>query len=232
MIASSIVHLYIMQLGCLICFVFSVAPIPLSFVRSLSRTCSGFLAPRLQMMVEIESAPVYDSSPVNEKGDISYVKDPEAYVYQTSSSPNSGSIKGAVSKDGSIDPEQGEITADTTLDTTLQLVTKTLDITDDPTESPYTFRSFFIGLGLAAFGAVIAEIFYFKPQTVVVNVIFLQIIAFVLGEATTLIPQWGKVGRFINPGPFNQKEHVFVTILASSGATSALGTEQLAVQSL
>lgn len=178
-------------------------------------------------MAEIKSHPT-----LSEQGEIQAdLKDPESFVYDVS--PSEGSEKeAAISRDGSFDPESAEITADTHLDTTLQLVTKTLDITDDPTESPYTFRAFVLGLGLAAFGAVIAEIFYFKPQTITVNVIFLQIIAFVLGEATTCIPQWGPVGRFLNPGPFNMKEHIFITIFASSGSVSALGTEQLAVQSL
>lgn len=178
-------------------------------------------------MAELDSHP---SS--SEEGEIQrQVKDPESFVYDVSP-PEGLEKQAAIARDGSIDPESAEIAADTHLDTTLQLVTKTLDITDDPTENPYTFRAFFIGLGLAAFGAVIAEIFYFKPQTITVNVIFLQIIGFVLGEATTYIPQWGPVGRFLNPGPFNMKEHIFITIFASSGATSALGTEQLAVQSL
>ena len=117
-------------------------------------------------------------------------------------------------------------------DSNLQLVTKTLDVTDDPSQSPYTFRSFFLGIGLACFGAVIAEIFYFKPQTILVNYIFLQIIAFILGEAMTLIPRWGPIGRFLNPGDFNMKEHIFITIMSSSASVCALGTEQLAVQSL
>ncbi|KAK3401320.1 OPT superfamily oligopeptide transporter [Sordaria brevicollis] len=153
----------------------------------------------------------------------------------------------AVAKYGSIDAETAEITADTTLDTPLQLVTKTLDTSDDPTQKIYTFRAFFLGLGLSAFGAVLAEIFYFKPQTVNVSIVFLIMIAYCLGELTTLIPRWGPVGRFLNPGPFTQKEHVFIVIMASSAATCAqgwelsstnpnpacaLGTEQLAAQSL
>lgn len=124
------------------------------------------------------------------------------------------------------------LTADAKLDTSLSLVTKTLDITDDPTISPYTFRSFVLGLGLATFGAVLAEIFYFKPQTVNVNSIFLIIISYCLGEATTVIPRKGAIGRFLNPGPFSQKEHVFIVIMANSAAVCALGTEQLAAQAL
>ena len=39
------------------------------------------------------------------------------------------------------------------------------------------------------------------------------------------IPRWGAIGRFLNPGPFNMKEHAAIVIMASSasvGATSAL----------
>lgn len=89
-----------------------------------------------------------------------------------------------------------------------------------------------MGIGLACFGATIAEIFYFKPQTVNVNTVFLVIIAFCLGEATTVIPRKGAIGRFLNPGPFNQKEHVFLLIMAGTASAAALGTEQLAVQTL
>jgi OPT family oligopeptide transporter len=132
----------------------------------------------------------------------------------------------------SIDEAVGIITNNIELDSCLQLVTKTLDVTDDPTLNPFTFRAFFLGIGLSAFGAVIAEIFYFKPQPMPVNTVFLEIIGFILGEITTFIPRWGPIGRLLNPGPFNIKEHVFMTIMASSSAVCALGTEQLAAQSL
>jgi len=93
-------------------------------------------------------------------------------------------------------------------------------------------RAFIIGLGLSAFGAVLAEIFYFKPQTVGVSSIFLTIVSFCLGELTHLIPNHNRIGRLLNPGPFNQKEHVFVVIMAGTAAGAALGTEQLAAQAL
>lgn len=46
------------------------------------------------------------------------------------------------------------------------------------------------------------------------------------------IPRWGRVGRFLNPGPFNQKEHAASVIMASAAAVSALSTEALAAQKL
>ncbi|KZT56011.1 OPT superfamily oligopeptide transporter [Calocera cornea HHB12733] len=90
----------------------------------------------------------------------------------------------------------------------------------------------FIGLGLSTFGGVLAEIYYFKPQTILVSTMFLAIISYVIGEAfATFIPRRG-VFRYLNPGPFNKKEHAAIVIMASAAANSALGTEILAVQRL
>ena len=48
----------------------------------------------------------------------------------------------------------------------------------------------------------------------------------------TLIPRWGPVGRFINPGPFNMKEHAAIVIMASSASVSATSTLVIAAQKL
>ncbi|KAI9442444.1 OPT oligopeptide transporter protein-domain-containing protein [Lactarius indigo] len=112
------------------------------------------------------------------------------------------------------------------------LVTHVISVHDDPSLNPWTFRSFFIGIGLSAFGGVLAEIYYFKPQTVLVSTMFLAIISYVLGIAMeAFIPRWGWF-RYLNPGPFNKKENAFIVIMASAAANSALGTEVLAVQRL
>lgn len=76
------------------------------------------------------------------------------------------------------------------------------------------------GLGLSVFGSVLQEIFYFKPQTIFVSLVFLTVWAYILGDLmAVLIPteiNW-KIGslhitdggflRYLNPGPFNSKEH-------------------------
>ena len=176
-------------------------------------------------MAEILELGSSESNSGDEKANSFKEKDPEGYA-------GKGVTEIEVGDDLSFDEAIGDITDDIHLDSNLQLVTKTLDITDDTSLNPYTFRAFFLGIGLSCFGAVIAEIFYFKPQTIVVNTVFLEIVGFVLGEATTFIPRWGPIGRYLNPGVFNIKEHVFMTIMASSAAVCALGTEQLAAQSL
>lgn len=88
------------------------------------------------------------------------------------------------------------------------------------------------GTGLSIFAAVLQEIFYFKPQTIFVSVVFLTVIAYVLGEFMYFaIPSRG-VFRYLNPGPFNRKEHAAITIMASAAAQAATSTEALAAQEL
>lgn len=69
--------------------------------------------------------------------------------------------------------EESEGTEDVVLQDARDIATHVITIDDDPTANPLTFRSFFIGIGLSAFGGVLAEIYYFKPQTVLVSTLFL-----------------------------------------------------------
>ena len=88
------------------------------------------------------------------------------------------------------------------------------------------------GIGLSIFGSVLQEIFYFKPQVIYVSVVFLTVIAYVLGEAMAIaIPRVG-ILRYLNPHPFHQKEHAAITIMASAAAQAATSTEALAAQQL
>ncbi|KAF8959502.1 OPT oligopeptide transporter protein-domain-containing protein [Flammula alnicola] len=118
------------------------------------------------------------------------------------------------------------------LETERDVATQIISVHDDPSLNPWTVRAFVIGIGLSAFGGVLAEIYYFKPQTVLVSTMFLAIISYILGIAMeTFIPRRG-ILRYLNPHPFNKKENAFIVIMSSAAATSALATEVLAVQRL
>lgn len=74
---------------------------------------------------------------------------------------------------------------------------------------------------------------YFKPQVVYVSVMFLTVIAQALGEfLSRIIPRKGVVGRWLNPFPWNRKEHTAAVLMASAASVSALSTEALTVQKL
>ncbi|KAG1858150.1 OPT oligopeptide transporter protein-domain-containing protein [Suillus subluteus] len=139
--------------------------------------------------------------------------------------------------DGKGDVETATVDADSdseegVLSNERDIATHIISVDDDSSLNPWTFRAFFIGLGLSTFGGVLAEIYYFKPQTVLVSLMFLAVVSYILGVfMETVIPRRGLL-RYLNPGPFNKKENAFVVIMASASANSALGTEVLAVQRL
>ncbi|KAJ7067142.1 OPT oligopeptide transporter protein-domain-containing protein [Mycena amicta] len=127
------------------------------------------------------------------------------------------------------EPAEGEFAV---LENERDIATHVIVVEDDESLNPWTLRAFILGLGLSAFGGVLAEIYYFKPQTVLVSTMFLAIIAFILGKAMeSFIPPVGPL-RYLNPHPWNKKENAFVVIMASAAANSALATEVLAVQRL
>lgn len=120
-----------------------------------------------------------------------------------------------------------------------------LSLEDDPTLPIFTFRMWFLSLGLSCFGAVLGQIFYFRPQTIYVSSLFLQIISFILGRfMEQVIPGPGTTfwrfgtlpnnwfWRFLNPGQFNIKEHVAITIMSSTASDSALAISIFAAQDL
>jgi OPT family small oligopeptide transporter len=118
-----------------------------------------------------------------------------------------------------------------------------LSLEDDPELPIMTFRMWFLGLGLSCFGAVLGQLFYFRPQTVYVSQLFLQIIAYLLarplevlipGPSPTAKIQTSNTAfwRFMNPGPFNIKEHVAITIMSATASDSALAISIFAAQDL
>ncbi|TCD60776.1 hypothetical protein EIP91_009533, partial [Steccherinum ochraceum] len=142
------------------------------------------------------------------------------------------------------DIDLGEDGKERPIETDVDIATRLISLEDDPTLPVYTFRMWFLGLGLSCFGAVLGQIFYFRPQTVFVSQLFLQVIAYVLGRIMEeVIPGPGNphprlqtadtwFGRFMNPGRFNLKEHVAITIFSSTAADSALAISIFAADSL
>ncbi|KAI0700199.1 OPT oligopeptide transporter [Cytidiella melzeri] len=103
---------------------------------------------------------------------------------------------------------------------------------DDPSLPAITFRTIFLGIGLSIFSSVLATIYTFKPQSSTVSQLFCLIIAYVLGEAMArLIPTRGWF-RYLNPGPFNIKEHAAIVIMASTAASVAIAMEIIAALDL
>ncbi|KAG7090421.1 hypothetical protein E1B28_009540 [Marasmius oreades] len=137
----------------------------------------------------------------------------------------------------------GENGKERPIDSDSDYALRLVSLDDDPTLPIYTFRTWFLGLGLACFGAVLGQIFYFRPQTIDVSVLFIQILSYLLGKVLEeVVPgpnpsarfqtSDNRFWRFLNPSPFNIKEHVAITIMSSTAAYAAKSISIFAAQDL
>ncbi|CAK7227132.1 hypothetical protein SCUCBS95973_006439 [Sporothrix curviconia] len=103
---------------------------------------------------------------------------------------------------------------------------------DNPTMPVSTIRAWVIGLGFSVLLAFINQLFSIRQPAVTVMGNVAQLLAFPVGKLwEKVLPDWGimlpafVVGRKVagtpaarlslNPGPFNKKEHMLITIMAN-----------------
>ncbi|CAI7567975.1 unnamed protein product [Penicillium viridicatum] len=119
----------------------------------------------------------------------------------------------------------------------------------DPT---LTFRAAILGSGLAAFLAVMTQIYAFKPTQVDISGVFLVLVSYFMGTAwakflprgdrfevrwreqngRARLPWWITVIKFVNPGPFSLKEHSLSVITAKAAGYVTDATAVFAAQKL
>ncbi|PIN12273.1 hypothetical protein CDL12_15110 [Handroanthus impetiginosus] len=101
--------------------------------------------------------------------------------------------------------------------------------TDDPTLPVMTFRAWFLGLSSCAVLSFLNTFFSYRTQPLNISAVVMQIAVLPIGKfmaATLPEKSFAAFGRWrvsLNPGPFNIKEHVIITIMANGGATNGGG---------
>ncbi|SCV68960.1 BQ2448_1980 [Microbotryum intermedium] len=113
------------------------------------------------------------------------------------------------------------------IETAQDFATRLVSLEDDPSLQVHTVRMWTIGIALTVFGGVMGEILKFRPQTLDVSALFFMGVAW-----HKALPKAEK-GRFwaiLNPGPFNIKEHVCITVMA--GADNISQKDSLAIMTL
>ncbi|KEI39260.1 uncharacterized protein L969DRAFT_82123 [Mixia osmundae IAM 14324] len=110
---------------------------------------------------------------------------------------------------------------------------------DDPNIPVGTFRAYAIGLTFAVFGTAVNVFFSARNPSIALNTFTAQILSYPIGcgmAASLPTRVWSIFGwRFtLNPGPFNSKEHMLITIMAnvSFGGLGGYATDILFVQKL
>ena len=106
----------------------------------------------------------------------------------------------------------------------VEQVALTVPVTDDPTLPVVTFRMWILGTLACAVLSFLNQFFWCRREPLTITAISAQIAVVPLGHLmAAALPSrvffQGQKWEFtLNPGPFNVKEHVLVTIFANSGA--------------
>ncbi|GLT70340.1 hypothetical protein SLA2020_424270 [Shorea laevis] len=134
---------------------------------------------------------------------------------------------------GSLDPEQRLVNGDDDV-SPIEQVRLTVSNTDDPNQPVWTFRMWFLGLLSCALLSFLNQFFYYRTEPLVITQITVQVATLPIGRfmAAVLpktqyqisIPCLGPKMFSLNPGPFNMKEHVLITIFANAGSAFGNGS--------
>ena len=113
----------------------------------------------------------------------------------------------------------------------IEQVRLTVPNTDDPTLPVWTFRMWTLGLLSCAILSFLNQFFSYRTEPLLVSQITVLVASLPIGRfmAATLpttkfrIPGFGSRLFSLNPGPFNMKEHVLITIFANAGTAFGNG---------
>jgi hypothetical protein len=100
------------------------------------------------------------------------------------------------------------------------MVRSAVENTDDVTLPTLTFRVWVIGVVFSGFCAFVNQLFDQRFPTISISKVVCQILAYPFGKGMAAILPRHKFNVFgwrftLNPGPFNRKEHMLITIMAN-----------------
>lgn len=113
---------------------------------------------------------------------------------------------------------------DDMMNSTVEQVALTVSTTDDPTIPAVTFRMWVLGIVSCALLAFLNQFFWYRRTPIIISSLSAQISVVPIGHflarvlPSTVFFSGTPLAFSLNPGPFNMKEHVLITILANSGA--------------
>ncbi|CAK9322165.1 unnamed protein product [Citrullus colocynthis] len=114
----------------------------------------------------------------------------------------------------------------------IEQVRLTVTNSDDPTLPVWTFRMWTLGLLSCALLSFLNQFFYYRTEPLIITQITVQVatlpigqfMAAVLPAARFRLPGFGSRRFSLNPGPFNMKEHVLISIFANAGTAFGGGS--------
>ncbi|CAG8682857.1 9092_t:CDS:10, partial [Dentiscutata erythropus] len=122
-------------------------------------------------------------------------------------------------------------------DFNIELITTAISTDDDPNLPCLTFRYWVLSTFFTALGAAVSVFYFFRANNLVYSVFFVILVSYIVGKWMERILPNKKFGiknwEFnLNPGPFNYKEHVCITVAATAGGVSAYAVDIISIQEL
>nr|GME00325.1 oligopeptide transporter 4-like [Ipomoea batatas] len=107
----------------------------------------------------------------------------------------------------------------------IEEVRLTVPNTDDPTLPVWTFRMWVLGVISCVLLSFLNQFFSYRREPLIITSITVQVATLPIGRfmaaalpaAKFRVPGFGPRQFSLNPGPFNMKEHVLITIFANAG---------------
>ncbi|XP_047315163.1 oligopeptide transporter 4-like [Impatiens glandulifera] len=114
----------------------------------------------------------------------------------------------------------------------IEEVRLTVANTDDPTLPIWTFRMWFLGILSCGLLSFLNQFFAYRTEPLVITQITVQVatlpighfLAAILPKTQFRLPGFGSKSFSLNPGPFNMKEHVLISIFANAGSAFGNGS--------
>lgn len=114
----------------------------------------------------------------------------------------------------------------------IEEVRLTVTNSDDPTLPVWTFRMWTLGLLSCALLSFLNQFFYYRTEPLIITQITIQVATLPIGQFMAAVlpagrfrlPGFGTRRFSLNPGPFNMKEHVLISIFANAGTAFGGGS--------
>ncbi len=113
----------------------------------------------------------------------------------------------------------------------IEQVRLTVPTSDDPSLPVWTFRMWFLGLFSCALLSFLNQFFSYRREPLIITQITVQVASLPIGRVmASVLPStkfrilgFGSRHFSLNPGPFNMKEHVLISIFANAGSAFGNG---------
>ncbi|KAG6469701.1 hypothetical protein ZIOFF_070631 [Zingiber officinale] len=123
------------------------------------------------------------------------------------------------------DPPPKHLDEDDENDCPIEEVRLTVPTTDDPSQPCLTIRTWILGIISCVLLAFVNQFFDYRTNRISISSVCIQILALPIGRWMARVLPTRRIpipllnrSFSLNPGPFTMKEHVLITIIASSGS--------------